>query len=194
MTVKPSWVVAGWTTANALLMFLLIGLGGTAWAILIYAVSAVPMYGFAGLVWWNTRKHGDTAGSFHLSDRVGVDVLAGVGIVLVGLGLVYADWIMIFGGFFLVAALLLWRRPREANPIRPGKPEQSPPAVEPGMDSVPEFEGRLAATFPRPSGSAELGQAHVGDSRWDKALGRGLVAVLTLARVRQRDGNGHSSS
>ncbi len=193
MTLRPATVVVGWTTANVVLLTLLIGLGGTSWAIIVYAIAAVPMFVFGALVWISVRAHGDTPEVFRLTDRVGVDVLAGLAAVLIALALVYYWWLSLFAALSLIGAVKLAFRPRAHNPMAInalGKvTTDGPPAVPlvaADMDSIPSYPGRLASTFPRPSGSKRLGQAHAGDSRWSHLLGGAAAIALALSSGRRR--------
>jgi hypothetical protein len=188
MSMRPATVVTGWTTANVVLLVLLIGLGGTSWAIILYAIAAVPMYVFAALVWISVRAHGDTPEVFHLTDRVGVDVLTGLAAVLVALALVYYWWFSLFAAAFLIAAAILAFKGREGSAIELDGRPRAVPLVAPDMESIPSYPGRLASTFPRPSGSKTLHQAHVGSSRWSRVLGGAAAIALALASGR-RDGD-----
>jgi hypothetical protein len=187
MKMRPATVVAGWTTANVLLMVLLIGLGGTSWAIILYALAAIPMYLFAAIVWRSVKVHGDMPEVFRLTDRVGVDVLAGLAAVFVALAIIYYWWLGLFAAAFLIAAAILGFRPREHNPPGPDGEPRAVPLVAPDMDSIPSYPGRLASTFPRPSGSKQLRQAHAGDSRWSQLLGGAAAVVLAMAGGRRHD-------
>lgn len=115
MTVRPSAVALGWLAGNIVLVAVLFGFGESLVGELIYLCSSVPVLAFALAVGRGNRGEDGAREHIPLPTGTGYVAVAAIGSLLIGLGLIFAIWIVIVGGLLVAwAAVHLWRARQEA--------------------------------------------------------------------------------
>lgn len=116
MTIRPAVVVLGWLAANVVLIAVLFGFGESLVAELLYLCSSVPVLVFALAVGLHKRGEGEVEKQIPLPPGPGYAAVAGIGSLLIGLGLAFTYWISIVGALMLAwSGWMLWR-------VRPESP------------------------------------------------------------------------
>jgi hypothetical protein len=123
MTVRPSLVVLGWLAANGVLVGVLFGFGESILAELLYLCSTVPLLVFALFVARAARGRRPAQEYVRLPANPGYVGVAAAGLFLIGIGLIFANWIAMVGAAIVIAtAFALWRSPGTPEPPMLGEP------------------------------------------------------------------------
>jgi type IV secretory pathway TrbD component len=94
---RPAVVVGLWIGANLLLMAMLIGFGENAFAIALYAASALPISLFALAVWRGSGRNQAAGDHFRLSGGSDAVPWLALGIGVAALALIFGEWLVGFG-------------------------------------------------------------------------------------------------
>lgn len=125
MTVRPAVVVLGWMIANLVLVGVLFLFGEMLLAQLLYLCSSAIILAFALTVLRAPSEASSAQQHVRLPAGMGYSAVAAAGILLIGLGLIFADWISGVGLLVLLGALLgLWRSRRTPQPPRLEPPRE----------------------------------------------------------------------
>lgn len=125
MTLRPSVVVLGWMIANLVLVGVLFLFGEMLLAALLYLCSTVTILIFALAVRRGASEPRSAQQYVRLPAGMGYSAVAAAGILLIGIGLIFATWISVVGLLVLLGAVLgLWRSPRTPEPPRLEPPRE----------------------------------------------------------------------
>ena len=140
---KPSLVVAGWTAANIVLALIGFAFGERPMFIGYYLISTVPLLLIALVVSRLQRRRGEAQDHFRVGQRNGMLLPLAFGILLIGLGLIFARWVSMAATVFILVptAMALLRRPAT---VRPAPDDEALPhpvgATPPPDDEQPPSE------------------------------------------------------
>lgn len=109
-------VVAAWAVGNALLAVLLIGFGESVFAIALFAAATALPALLALAVARAPARNPDAEREFEVAGGAVWAVVAALGIVLIGIGVIYGIWFIIIGALAgLFAGARLAGLPRRAE-------------------------------------------------------------------------------
>lgn len=189
MTVRPATVLIGWVLANLALAGLLVSFRESAFGFVLYFASALPITAFGVLLWRLGNDHDRNpttdAERLILPGSSGPVVIVAVGLTLIGLGLVFGEWLWIIGALVTAAAVIVLVRSRGISRELPERIEDVAvlhPAPSRPLLTAERVAAILEQPFDRPLASA------VPPNSAARVLAAVGVAALIINRMLGRAG------
>lgn len=147
MTPKPWMVITAWLGANAILMGVLFGFDEWLLAEVLYVVASAPIVVLVLLTWRSEKRlsHDEERTVRDIGATGAHAVLAAVGALLAGLGLIFAQWLTIVGVLLMLGAgVAAVRATAAARPLTHTRVDLLPPVTTPQRQAIPPAaNGRL---------------------------------------------------
>lgn len=154
MSLRPAAVIAGWTSFNLLLASVMFAFGENTWFIGMYFVAALPLLVLALIASVVDQRQPTPPTEYRIGQRAGLMLPLSLGLLFVGIGVIYVHWVAIVGAVIaLFAAVAALRRPATATaepdsevlpyPLHPGM-THPPPGPTNGISPDTRRRGKIA--------------------------------------------------